>query len=365
MVAIVAAVALLVLAFVLYQGGAGPSGTADASAAPTLPILPTPDPRTSQVPQTLPTEPPGPTTDPLSVAVCKIDQLALVAGGWSGATGSMGGSATVLNVSPETCRVSGKPSLELRDKAGKVIATGQKAAAGAPVALLPGGVAGVIAVWGNWCADLPARPLSLRVSLAETKGTLRARVVDWNAIGGEESSSVPRCDSEGAGSTIDAPGPFAVPEPPEPVADLPACAAEDLAAFLGSWGAAAGTDYSLAAVFNQGAESCMLNGSPELQLLDAHGSLLATGDRWPDAEVIELPAGWAAVTYIGFADWCQPPPKLPLQFDLRIGGDRMALAPTSELSAIAVPSCFSEPGNKAPTLIYTGPFALPGSENLP
>ena len=358
-VAVVAAVAFIVLAFVLYQGGAGPSGSAIGSPGPTLRGLPTLEAHPTAVPPTVPTDSPASTTDPLSVAVCGIDQLALAAGGWSGATGSMAGGATLLNVSSETCRVSGKPSLELLDRAGKVIAEGQPASAEQPVAILPGGVATVIAVWSNWCTDPPARPLTLTLSLAETKGTLRAAVVDWNAIGGEESSSLPRCDAEGAGSSIAAPTPFAAPERPEPESDDAACAAEDLAAFLGSWGAAAGTSYASVVLFNQGGVGCLVDGSPPLELRDAAGEVVARGERSKDAPAVDLPAGLAASTFIGFADWCLRPPKLPFAWELRIGGERLPIALTSKRSVIGVPACQSDPASTSPDLFFSDPFALP------
>ena len=358
-VAVAAAVALIVLALVLYQGGAGPSGTADASPVRTLPTLPTLGPRTSPVPQTVATEPPGPTTDPLSVAACKVDQLAMAAGGWSGATGSMAGGVTLVNVSSETCRVSGRPSLELEDKSGHAIAEGVAATADQPVAIVPGGVANVIAVWSNWCGDPPARPLSVTLSVAGTKGTLRATVVDWNAIGGEEFTSLPRCDQEGAGSSIGAPVPFRAAERPAPATDDAACAANDLAAFLGIWGAAAGTSYASVVLFNQGGVGCLIDASPPLELRDANGRLLVRGERWPDAGPLDLPAGLAASTYVGFADWCLRPPKLPFAWNLRIGGELLPIALTSKRSVIGIPACQSAPASATPDLFYNGPFALP------
>lgn len=355
-IAVVAAVALFVAAIALYQSGAGPAAT--ASPPPALPTL-APRPSVPNVPP--PTDLPGPTIDPGSVGACRLDQLALVAGGWSGATGSMAGGTTLINASSEACRISGTPSLQLEDKAGKVIAKASRPASeGASVVLVPGDAAGVIAVWDNWCADPPSRPLALRLTLAKVEGSLRARVLDWNGgVGGSELSSLPRCDAEDAPSTIGVPEPFAAMGPPEPGTDDAPCAAEDLVAFLGGWGAAAGTSYASIVVFNMAGVGCILDGSPPLELRNGNGALLARGAPWSEKESVDLAAGWAARTEVGFADWCAPPPRLPLAFNLRIGGARLAVAPTSRHAVIDTPACQSDPPSAEPDLFYTGPFALP------
>jgi hypothetical protein len=353
-VAIAAAAALGIAAVFLYQAGGGPQ----ASFAPSVAVHATAE-TPSQVPSPTASSPAEPTIAPTAVGPCAVRQLALVAGGWGGATGSMAGGATVLNVSSEPCRVTGTPRLELRDGDGRAIAGGRPASGDESAVLVPGGGAGVTMVWRNWCGAAPATPLSVRLTLVGG-GALTARVIDWSGgIGGAEADSLPRCDTEGSPSTIAAPGAFAVPDLPEPAGDELPCVSTDLAAFLGSWGAAAGTSYASAAVFNQAGEGCLLEGSPPLELRDADGRIVARGEPWPAAGNLVLPAGWAAQTFIGFADWCAAKPKLPLAFALRVGGARLPLVPTSTSSEIGVPACESDPPSSDPDLSYTGPFALP------
>lgn len=326
---------------------ASPSPSAASNASPLESLVEATSPPSNQ---------PEPTVVPLSVAPCSPDDLALTAGGWSGATGSMGGGATLINISIDPCSIAGKPEVELLANDGAVIAIGTPASAGPIVVVLPGGVAGVITVWSNWCGANPPRALFLRVSLLNWDAGLMAPVAEWAGSGG----SVPRCDTPNAPSAIGVPQPFAAPEPPGGGYQPDACTTAGLDAYLGGWGAAAGTSYANVVVFNRNGVDCLLATSPPLELRDPGGSLLATGERWgnPDS-TFDLPAGWAAITMIGFADWCVAPPKLPLRLDLRVGAGQLAIVPTSARSAIGIPTCNSAPATPRPSLGYTGPFDLP------
>ncbi|HEX3266130.1 MAG TPA: DUF4232 domain-containing protein [Candidatus Limnocylindrales bacterium] len=358
---IVAAAAIgVIVAMVagLNQLGPDDGGTPAASfLAAASSRKPTPVPTAPQ-----PTAAVGPEIDPTTLEQCTAQQLKVLAGGWGGATGSMAGGTSLINVSPDPCRVDGKPALELRDKSGKVIATGPGASPGAPVALAPGGVAGAIVVWSNWCGDAPPRPLSLRVSLRDVKGTFTAEVIDRNqssGVGGSEFSSLPRCDVEGAGSSIGAPEPFSTAEPPDPGEAADPCPPDVLLGFLGTWGAAAGSMHATAVLYNQGDIACLLGGSPVLQLRDADNSVVAIGEPWPNAQDALLGAGTAAVTWIDLANWCLPPPKLPLRLNVVAGGEVVRLMPVFDGSEIGTPACGSSPPAAAPTLGYDGPFAPP------
>lgn len=361
----IAAIAVIVV-MVVSLSSLGPDPT--TSTAPSLAALPTLQ-STAVVVEPMPselagaTEPPAPTVDPRSVRACRADQVAALAGGWSGATGSLAGNASVINVSSEACSVAGKPSMELLDKAGTLIASGVSSTPGEPAVLPPGGVTGVIAVWSNWCHDPPAMPLSLRFKLAGTGLTLRAAVVDWSgAVGGSESSSLPRCDAPGAPSEIGAPVPFTTPGPPEPAEpgiDDGICAVEDLVGFRGRWGAAAGTSYTPVVVFNRGGVGCVLEKDPPVALRDADGKLLMRGGAEARKGPLQLPAGVAAIASLGFGDWCLPAPKLPFEFGLEFEDDVLALTPTSKGSAIGVPACGSDPPSGSPDLFLSDPLALP------
>lgn len=86
----------------------------------------------------------------------------------------------------------------------------------------------------------------------------------------------------------------------------------------------------------------------------------------PDSDTtFVLPAGWAALTTIGFSNWCVAPPKLPFRFDLLVGSAQLKLGPTSERSAIGSPDCMSAPETPPPSLGYTGPFRVPGTPEPP
>ncbi|TME11884.1 MAG: DUF4232 domain-containing protein [Chloroflexi bacterium] len=298
-----------------------------------------------------------PTPVPASVAPCSPDDVALAAGGWSGATGSMGGGASLINVSIDPCSIDGMRAVDLLANDGGLIATGTAATPGPVVVLVPGGVASVITVWSNWCGDPRPRALVLRLSLLDWDRGLLAPVVNWPGSGG----SVPRCDTPNAPSTIGVPEPWATPQPPDGGSLPEACTTARLSGYLGGWGVAAGTSYANVVVFNQGGVDCFLATSPALELRDASGSLLATGERWTDPDsTFVLPAGWAAIGTIGFAGWCVAPPKLPFRFDLRIGDGQLAIAPTSARSEIGTPTCNSAPATPPPSLGYTGPLVLPG-----
>src|SRR5204863_9951915 len=153
---------------------------------------------------------PEPTADPRMLPICTSRDLILTASGWGGATGSMAGGASVINLGSNPCTVSGKPGIELLDSHGTVIARGV-AAEPSPtsplVVLATGGVAGVTVVWSNWCVGPPPRPLHIRLSIPEGGGDLTTAVRDAPGVPGE----VPRCDSPGSGSTFAVPLDFVAP----------------------------------------------------------------------------------------------------------------------------------------------------------
>ena len=304
-----------------------------------------------------------PTPVPLSVAPCSPDDLALEAGGWSGATGSMAGGAGLINMSIDPCSIAGWPKVDLLAN-DTVIAMGTPASPGPAVALLPGDFAGVITVWSNWCGDAHPGDLVLRLSLLDWDRELVAPVVLWRqpgVIGGPAQDSVPRCDEPNAPSAIGVPQPWATPQAPDGGYVPESCTTVGLTAYLGSCGVAAGTSYANVVVFNQSGFDCLLATSPPLELRDTNGRLLTSAERWANPEsTFLLPAGWAAISTIGFADWCVAPPRLPFRFDLRIGDRQLTIAPTSARSEIGIPNCNSAPATPPPSLGYTGPFALPG-----
>ncbi|MGI8872302.1 MAG: DUF4232 domain-containing protein [Candidatus Limnocylindria bacterium] len=310
-----------------------------------------------------PSPTPGATARPDSLPSCSARALALVASGWSGATGSLAGGALVVNVSSEPCRVAGKPAVGLLDATGAVVARGGAAEPGTAaeaVALPPGGVAVAAIVWTNWCAAAPPSPLSLRLDLPNGGGQLSAPLRAIGPIGG---GSVPRCDAPGAASTIGVPIPFAPPEPSAGGYQPRACAPAQLTAFAGKWLSNGGTSWANLVIVNfgggPGGFDCRLPTSPVLELRDARGRLLATAEPMPPAGAsVVLPPGWAAVTQIGFANWCSAPPSLPLHLNLVVSGSRVDVIARS---TIHVPGCMSGSQAPPPIFAYGNPMTLPGT----
>jgi uncharacterized protein DUF4232 len=307
---------------------------------------------------------PEPTPDPRTFPACTANELVLTAAGWGGATGSMAGGASVVNLSSDPCTVAGKPGVELLDKRGAVIATGRGADTGAAspaVVLQAGGVAGVTVVWSNWCGDPPRRPLIVHLSLA-AGGDLTATVRE-DAPGGP--GEVPRCDSPGAGSTFGVPIEFAPPEPSSGGYQPEACPVRDLGAFIGDWGAAAGTSYANLVVLNLGSVDCLLPTNPTLELSDAAGRRVLVAQSEPppaSASTLLLPPGWAAIVRVGYADWCAQTPTQPLRADLAMGAERL---PVVARSAIPVPPCMSAPATPPPDLFFDGMLSIPGTPSAP
>jgi Domain of unknown function (DUF4232) len=371
------AVALVVIVLVLGQlaarppvePSASPSTTARRSPNPTSEATPGSSPVSDVIPWLDATPAPTPTperkVDPGSLPGCTAADLALAASGWAGATGSLAGGASVINLSSRACTVSGKPSVDLRsgrgiDAGGAMIArgTGKPATGRLLVVLPPGGVAGVITVWGNWCGDPPSRPLFVRLTLPGGAGELQATVHEQPWSTGE----APRCDAPGKASTFGVPQPFSAPEPWDGGYEPEACTADDLEAWLGRWNAGLGTSYANLALLNTGGVDCQLATAPVLELRDADGKLVVTAPGEADASPKVLPPGWAAIGRVGYADWCTAPPATPLRLDLRVGSGMLKVEATS---GIGLPACQSAPPPPLPTLFLDADLAVPGAPAAP
>jgi hypothetical protein len=174
--------------------------------------------------------------------------------------------------------------------------------------------------------------------------------------------ALPRCDSPGAGSSFGVPLPFAPLEPSAGGYQPEDCTVDALTAYLGTWGAAAGTSYATLAVLNRGSIDCLLPSGPAFELRDGAGIRLLVAEARPSTPSLLLPPGWAAIGDIGYANWCTPPPAKPLQADLVLGSARLAIVARSE---IPVPPCMAEPATPAPTLFYETPLMIPGSPSPP
>ena len=354
----VIAVAALVTLGVTRLSGIGP--TATATPGPSLPLGVVPWIDATPVPS--PT--PEPTPNPSSLPTCSAPGLLLAPTGWEGATGSLAGGASVINISDTPCRVGGKPAVELLDSSGSVIAAGSEATPGSAdsVALPSGGTAVAALVWDNWCGPAPHYPLSLRITLPQVGGQLTAALRGYFA---GAMGALPRCDTPGAGSSIGVPIGFSTPEPSSGASKPKACAAEQLIAFSGKWGAAAGTLGTGLVIANAGgsiALDCELPASPVLELRDGEGRVLANAQPFPSPNPTVIPADQAATVGVGLADWCRAAPPQPLHFALLVGSMEVKVTDTSP---IPVPGCNSIPQTPPPSFFYFGPLTVPGGPVAP
>jgi hypothetical protein len=341
----------------------GPSPTTSPNPSPTSALPRGVIPWIDATPTPSPT--PEATPQPASLPACTAADLVLIANGWGGATGSLAGGASVINLSSNPCTVGGRPAIELRDSRGAAIVHSGPAEAPSPadlVVLQPGGVAGVITVWMNWCGAPPARPLKLQLALPRAAGELAVTISETGPSGQNE---VPRCDSPDQVSTFGVPLPFAPPDPSQGGYAPHDCRADELSAYLSNWGAAAGTSYANLVVVNADSFDCLLGSSPALELRDATGRRIIVAQSEPlpvSKSTILLPPGWAAFVRLGYSDWCTPAPELPLRANLVIGAAELRVRTTSD---IPVPPCMAAPATPPPTLFYDGTLAIPGAPLAP
>jgi len=186
---------------------ASPAQSADASAG----IVPW----SSETPRPFVT--PAPTQLP-DAAPCRVDQVSAGVAGWQGATGSMLGGFLIWNTSGEPCRLTGRPSIAIRDATGHRLAVTNVPSPEPPVLPIvlpanqpapvlfeeaPGGLARVTIQWFNWCGADPPAPMSLAITLPEG-GVLQAPVV---------TGGVPRCDEASTDSSVSVAAFDATPRP--------------------------------------------------------------------------------------------------------------------------------------------------------
>jgi hypothetical protein len=335
---------------------AGESSDWPTGVIPWIDASPTPSPAPSA----------GPTLDPAALRTCAASDLVLVGGGWEGMTGGqLSGGAYVLNVSQDSCRVAGLPQVDLLDANGKVIASGTQSQGDSPsqpVALSPAGVAIVGVAWSNWCGPDAALPLQMRMMLPDGGGSLtgNVRLLGQSQAGGV-ATTFPGCLDASHGSTMGAYSAFTASTPPARTATSP-CAHDQLVAFTGSVGPAAGTEWTTLFILNLPGFGCVVPASPTLELRDADGALIVTATAFPPADAtLSLPAATAASATVGLADWCSAKPKGPLSLDLVLGSSRI---PVRSLQALVDPGCNS-PGEHPPSLLYGMALALPNQPPPP
>ena len=140
----------------------------------------------------------------------------------------------------------------------------------------------------------------------------------------------------------------------EPTAAPPvACHAAQLKATVKSWEGAAGHQIATLRLVNDSPGTCVIQGTPGLQLVDAHGAVLidsATSDQPvvphvdPGDEVFLMDHGTVIATMVQVANYCgalDATPPTTIAFLLPSGGGRLVAAPGPGGD---VPGCMSDPG---------------------
>lgn len=132
------------------------------------------------------------------------------------------------------------------------------------------------------------------------------------------------------------PSPTSAPTP-SPVAILTpqACLGDDLAAQVMDWQGAAGTRFGTIRLRNTGTGSCIVSGTPELQLVDGQGKVFLDtvnlgnpASASPAKPVFTLRAGGANSIYLmaGLTNYCGADPVAPVRFALVILGSGRVVA---------------------------------------
>jgi hypothetical protein len=320
---------------------------------------------------------PSPTTSG-TAAACTSGQLRAV-GTLEGAAGSREGAVALTNLSDQTCTVRGTPLITLLDENLDPITDGvtfdpsppqweadaQPEPEGWPVVTVaPGDVASVRIRWSNWCPQGSVPPLwRMEVPGGGTVDVL-----------GLDAAEPPPCNGPDQPSTI-AVGPFepAPGEPgPTPAPAAAACTSGQLRA-VGTMEGAAGSREGGATLTNLSDQSCTLQGTPVVTLLDDNLDPITDGiifdtspPRWqasgqPHPEgwpVVMVAPGEVASVRLRWSNWCPDGRAAPLwRMELTGGGTVDVMG----LEAVAPAPC-NGPGQ--PSTISVGPFE-PGDSTSP
>jgi hypothetical protein len=154
----------------------------------------------------------------------------------------------------------------------------------------------------------------------------------------------------------DGPSPSALAAP-SPSAGETACSATDLAGRILSWQGAAGSRIADVRVANTSAHSCLVRGTPGLQLVDARGRILIdSASAGPAGQphvastdpTFELAPGAQIRTEVQASNYCGPAasPPIDIAFALPSGGGRFVSPPGPGVSsADAIPPCLGSTGS--------------------
>jgi hypothetical protein len=148
--------------------------------------------------------------------------------------------------------------------------------------------------------------------------------------------------------------PIASPTSTATEAPVAACNAGDLTGAVTAWEGAAGHQIATVSLLNGGSAPCLLQGTPEVQLVDAGGRILIDSNEQGEAGLPHVSAGDPAFqldsgsvigTLVSVANYCRAAvPVLPttIAMVLPSDGGRIVLAagPGGD-----VPACMASPGS--------------------
>jgi hypothetical protein len=158
------------------------------------------------------------------------------------------------------------------------------------------------------------------------------------------------------------PSPSAAAPSPSP-APPAACTAADLTARILDWQGAAGSRIADIELASRGGASCVVQGRPEVLLLDAHGATLIDSAKSgsgpahvsPGDQRYVVSPGHPLKTEVEASNYCGPAPRLPLTVGFVLaggGGERIVATPLTQGvdEGEAVPPCN---GQGSPATIST------------
>ncbi len=157
----------------------------------------------------------------------------------------------------------------------------------------------------------------------------------------------PRPSPAPTSTPVPAPTPTATPKPTSD------CLASGLAAEVTGWEGAAGHQIASVTLTNEGPDRCAVEGTPEVELVDANGGILIDSQTdgpdglphvAPGARTLLLRHGAAVTTLVDADNYCGGAPALPttVAFVLPADAGRLVAAPGPGGD---VPPCLRSPGS--------------------
>ncbi len=165
------------------------------------------------------------------------------------------------------------------------------------------------------------------------------------------ASLAPSAGPSGAPSAAPTVGPTRTPTPTaQPIA---VCLATQLAAKVTGWQGAAGHQIASVTLTNASTHTCTVQGTPEVELVDAHGNILIdsqTGgaDGLPHVTkgdpAFHLAHGGSVRTLVQDDNYCRPAPALPTTIALVLPSNAGRLVAAAGPGG-TVPPCMGTPGS--------------------